>query len=67
MNRQYVSSSRIVSIGWESDTLEVEFKDGSIYQYFNVSITEYNNFKNSSSLGSSLYVLDKQHTYKRIN
>ena len=67
MQRQFVSSSRISSVGWENNTLEIEFKDGAIYQYFDVSKSEYQNFINSSSLGSALSVLDKQHRYSKIN
>ena len=66
MQRQPVSSSRISSVGWENNTLEIQFKNGSIYQYHNVSITEYKNFMNSPSLGSALSVLDKIHPYNRI-
>ncbi|WP_082674733.1 KTSC domain-containing protein, partial [Christensenella hongkongensis] len=51
MLRNPVSSSRIRSIGWENDTLEVEFHDGAIYQYYNVSRAEYESFMNSPSLG----------------
>lgn len=38
MEREPVSSSNIVSVGYEpdSETLEVEFKKSGIYQYFNV-------------------------------
>lgn len=38
MNRSPVASSNIASIGYDlgSETLEVEFTNGSIYQYFNV-------------------------------
>ncbi|MCE8386027.1 KTSC domain-containing protein, partial [Listeria monocytogenes] len=31
MQRNHVSSSRIRSVGWENDILEIEFNDGSIY------------------------------------
>ncbi len=39
MIRDPVSSSNIASIGYdpENETLEIEFTNGSIYQYFNVS------------------------------
>jgi hypothetical protein len=66
MNRQYVSSSRIQSVGWENNTLEVEFKNGAIYQYYNVSQAEYIDFINSTSLGSALSRLDKTHRYSRV-
>lgn len=67
MNRQYVNSSRVTSVGWENNILEVEFKNGKIYQYYDVSSTEYNNFINSSSLGSAISTLDKVHRYRPIN
>lgn len=67
MKRQLVSSSRIRSVGWENNTLEVEFHDGAIYHYLNVSREEYLNFMSSSSLGSALSVLDKRHPYHRAN
>lgn len=67
MKRFPVSSSRMVSVGYENNTLEVEFTDGVIYQYYNVSPTTYSWFINSPSLGSALSVLDKQHRYRRVN
>lgn len=66
MNRHPVSSSRMRSVGWENDTLEIQFNDGAIYQYYNVSQSEYQNFINSSSLGSALSRLDKCHRYQRV-
>lgn len=67
MKRQSVSSSRISSVGWEDNVLEIGFPDGAIYQYYNVSHSEYNAFINSSSLGSALSRLDKIHKYRRVN
>ncbi len=66
MLRQPVSSSRISSVGWENNTMEVGFPDGAVYQYYDVSESEYNAFLNSSSLGSALSRLDKIHRYRRI-
>lgn len=66
MQRQYVSSSRIRSVGWFDNTLEVEFKDGVVYQYHNVSSSEYQSFISSGSLGSALSRLDKIHPFNRI-
>lgn len=66
MLRNYVSSSRIRSVGWEDDTLEIEFHNGAVYQYYNVSQDEYLDFINSSSLGSALSKLDKVHPYNRV-
>lgn len=66
MRRQPVSSSRISSVGWENNTLEIQFKNGSVYQYFNVTNAEYIRFMNSSSLGHELSNIDKTHAYKKI-
>ncbi len=66
MLRQPISSSRISSVGWENNTMEVGFPDGAVYQYYDVSESEYNAFLNSSSLGSALSRLDKIHRYRRI-
>lgn len=66
MNRKSVSSSRMRSVGWENDTLEIEFNDGAVYQYYNVTHDEYLAFVNSSSLGSELSRLDKTHRYRRV-
>lgn len=66
MERNYVSSSRIRSIGWDSNIMEVEFHNGAIYQYYNVSQSEYQQFLGSPSLGSALSKLDKIHRYCRI-
>lgn len=67
MQRQPVSSSRIRSVGWENNVMEIGFPDGAVYQYYDVSKSEYTAFLNSSSLGSALSRLDKVHRYRRIN
>ncbi|EMG9142184.1 KTSC domain-containing protein [Listeria monocytogenes] len=67
MQRNHVSSSRIRSVGWENDILEIEFNDGSIYHYHNVSQSEYLSFIHSGSLGIALSQLDKVHSYNRVN
>lgn len=66
MNRHPVSSSRIANVGWENDIMEVQFHNGAIYQYYNVSQVEYTAFLNSPSLGSALSRLDKIHRYSRV-
>ena len=54
MIRQPVSSSNICSIGYDakSQTLEMEFHSGGIYQYFNVPESIYNALMSASSHGS---------------
>ncbi len=66
MQRHLVSSSRISSVGWEDDVMEVGFPDGAVYQYYGVSQSEYTAFLNSPSLGSALSRLDKVHRYRRV-
>lgn len=54
MGRKRVSSSNIHSIGYQNTTLEVEFNNGRIYQYYNVPENLYNGLMNASSHGSYL-------------
>lgn len=54
MIRQPVSSSNIRSIGYdsESNTLEIEFHSGDVYQYFGVPESIYNELMYAPSHGS---------------
>lgn len=56
MERQRVSSSNIRSIGSDNltSTLEVEFVNGRIYQYYNVSELVYSSLMSASSHGQYL-------------
>jgi hypothetical protein len=60
MERKHVHSSRIVSIGHQIDTLEVEFKSKDIdkpnpvYRYTPVSDTKYNSLLNSFTVGKDI-------------
>ena len=53
MNRQKVESSQIVSVGYDADTkvLEIEFKGGSVYQYFDVPSERYTEMLTAESVG----------------
>ena len=53
MQRTAVKSSNIASIGYDSDTqtLEIEFMNGSIYQYFDVPRSQYEALMGAGSLG----------------
>jgi len=70
MHREQVNSSNIKSIGYESNskTLEIEFRDGGIYQYFNVTSNIYKEFISAPSIGSFFhkYIKDK-YNWKKIN
>ena len=61
MNRQLVSSSFLRSVGYESKTLEIEFRDGGIYQYLNVPEGVYAALMSARSTGSYFreYIKDR--------
>ena len=56
MERTQVISSNLQSVGYDSasQTLEVEFRNGSIYQYSNVPETIHEALMSASSKGSFL-------------
>ncbi len=53
MEREYVESSMITSFGFDSTSsiLEIEFKSGAIWQYFDVPESLYYEMKAASSCG----------------
>lgn len=55
MNRQLVTSSTIHSLGYDKATkiLEVEFKTGRIYQFFEVDDKIHKTLLNDTSIGTS--------------
>lgn len=70
MERQYVSSSNIASIGYDASDmiLEVEFLNGAIYQYYDVPQRVYDGLMSASSHGSYLdaYVKKGGYRYSKI-
>lgn len=70
MERQYVSSSNIASIGYDASdmVLEVEFLNGAIYQYYDVPQSVYDGLMSASSHGSYLdaYVKKGGYRYSKI-
>jgi len=69
MERKKVSSSNISSIGYDEDssTLEVEFKNGAVYQYFDVNINIYKGLMEAGSQGQYLAQHIKGHyRYVRV-
>jgi hypothetical protein len=56
MNRIPVSSSNVASVGYDpsTQTLEVEFHNGNVYQYFDVPQHVYDALMNAASIGSFL-------------
>lgn len=63
MQRTPVQSSNIKSIGYDSNTstLEIEFLDYSVYQYFDVPQYIYDSLMNANSHGSYLARYIKGH------
>ena len=61
MDREPVDSSNIESIGYDaaSKILEVEFRNGSIYQYKGISQEIYNELMEADSVGSFLHRIIK--------
>ena len=61
MERESVASSTILSVGYDpaSETLEVEFKSGGTYQYYNVPQAVHQQFMASDSKGKFHHVYIK--------
>jgi DNA helicase HerA-like ATPase len=61
MEREMVDSSTVLSIGYEptSTTLEVEFKNGGVYQYYNVPEPIYQQLMASDSKGKFMHAYIK--------
>lgn len=69
MERQSVQSTMIASIGYESatSTLEVEFNNGPVWQYFDVPESVYYEFLNASSIGKYFHANIKgQYSESRV-
>lgn len=69
MNRESVSSSNVESVGYdeESQTLEIEFKNGSTYQYFDVPLNIYTGLIHADSVGGYLAEIIKgSYRYSRV-
>lgn len=62
MERQYVSSSNIASIGYDPDNqvLEIEFLSGAVYQYYDVPQSVYDGLMAADSHGKFLDVYKKK-------
>ncbi len=70
MNRTYVTSSNIASIGYDPEQmiLEVEFLNGYIYQYYDIPETLYEGIMAADSHGKFLneYIKKGGFRYERI-
>lgn len=69
MNRQSVASSHLRSVGYDaaSQTLEIEFNDGGIYQYYGVPQGICQGLLGAASKGSYLAAHIKgRYRYRRV-
>jgi frataxin-like iron-binding protein CyaY len=53
MDREYITSSNLRSIGYDvnSSTLEIEFNNGAIWQYFDFPESKWYEFRSTDSFG----------------
>ncbi|GAB1576225.1 MULTISPECIES: KTSC domain-containing protein [Alcaligenaceae] len=69
MDRDPVASSTIIAIGYDepSQTLEVEFKTGAVYQYYNVTQALFEQLMQAGSKGQFLaYQIKNAYPYSRV-
>ena len=69
MQRYSVASSNIAAVGYDpaTETLEVEFLSGSIYQYYNVPESMYDQLMKGASKGRFLNTYVKNaYPYSRV-
>ncbi|WP_300579095.1 KTSC domain-containing protein [Phenylobacterium sp.] len=69
MERQSVKSSNLKSIGYDAadETLEVEFKNGTVYHYYNVPHSIHESLMSATSHGSYLNDhVKNRYKYRRI-
>lgn len=66
MDRVQVSSSNLLSVGYNSKTmvLEVEFKNRSIYQYFGIPSNIYSGLMSAKSHGRYFHAYIKKGRYQ---
>jgi uncharacterized protein len=69
MERELVPSSTVLSVGYDlpSETLEIEFKSGGLYQYYNVPEMIYQQLMASDSKGQFLHAYIKnRYPFSRV-
>ena len=68
MDRTPVDSSNVVSIGHDpkTNTLEIEFRGGSVYQYHGVDKDKHAALLNAKSIGSHFHAnIKNQHKFSK--
>jgi hypothetical protein len=70
MKREPIDSSSARSVAYdpEREILEVEFPDGDVYRYFDVSAEEYADLRTAESFGEHLnHQIKPFHEYLKVN
>jgi len=69
MERQSVSSSNLLSVGFEAGILEIEFHDFAVYQYYDVPESIFDGLMNAESHGKYFDAKVKKagFRYKRVH
>ena len=69
MERYNVASSNVKAIGYDehTQTLEVEFLNGRVYQYYDIPENMHNHFMQAPSKGQFLHIYIKnRYPYSRV-
>ena len=69
MDKHNIASLNVKAIGYDdsTETLEVEFLNGSVYQYYGVPENTHSKFMDASSKGQFLHMYIKNHyPYSRV-
>jgi hypothetical protein len=66
MNRRPVSSSNVASIGWDEETMEVEYRSGHIYEYHEVPESVYSGLLGAESIGRELHAMKGRYQSRRL-
>ena len=70
MNREPVTSSNLAAVGYDeaTKTLEVEFKNGTIYEYYSVPMSVYAGLMSAPSAGKyfNAHVKDAGFRFRQI-
>lgn len=65
MKRTPVTSSNVVSIGYEDSVLEVEFKSG-VYRYFDVAPEVYQTLMIAPSVGKAINAIKSNYRFEKV-
>lgn len=67
MIRHFVNSSDLYSVGYSDSVLEIQFRSGGIYQYFNVPERIYIGLLNATSHGQYFHRnIKNSYAYRKI-